>query len=228
MKSVVLFFLVGILIFSCSDAPKFHSENPNVDYFYKLDSVPKVYLYRDVAKGLEEEFSRIYTVTDNEGEHVVVERYASDGRLLEATNFNIDSLNIQDHMVVNFKKEKEKSVLYKNTLFPMNLKKETWFAVKFKGVTDSTVMLKEVKRKFKRNKEIDVMGEKVDALVFEEKVKLTVLNPFTKKEESRQAAATSYFAKGFGLVEWHSANKKVHYRLERILEQQDWVKIITR
>jgi hypothetical protein len=26
----------------------------------------------------------------------------------------------------------------------MNLKKETWFAVKFKGVTDSTVMVKEV------------------------------------------------------------------------------------
>jgi len=54
------------------------------------------------------------------------------------------------------------------------------------------------------------------------------LNPFTKKEESRQATATSYFAKGFGLVEWHSANKQVHYRLERILEQRDWVKIITR
>jgi len=228
MKSFVLIFLTGILLWSCADSPKFNSVNPNVDYFYKLDSVPKVYLYRDVARGLEEEFNRIYTVKDNEGEHLVVERYASDGRILEATNYNIDSLNIQDHMVVNFKKEKEKSILYKNTLFPMNLQKETWFAVKFKGVTDSTVMLKEVKRIYKRNKEIEVMGEKVDALVFEEKVKLTVLNPFTKKEESRQAKATSYFAKGYGLVEWHSSNKKVHYRLERILEQQEWVKIITR
>lgn len=228
MKSFVLFFLIGVLLWSCSDTPKFYSDNPNVAYFYKLDSVPKVYLYRDVARGLEEEFSRIYTVTDNEGEHLVVERYASDGRLLEATNYNVDSLNIQDHMVVNFKKEKEKSLLYKNTLFPMNLKNETWFAVKFKGVTDSTIMIKEVKRKYKRNRMIDVMGEKVDALVFDENVKLTVLNPFTKKEESRGASATSYFAKGYGLVEWHSANKQVHYRLERILEQQEWVKIITR
>lgn len=228
MKSTFLFFLIGILIWSCSNSPKFQSENPNIEYFYKLDSVPKVYLYRDVARGLEEEFSRIYTVTDNEGEHVVVERYASDGRLLEATNYNIDSLNIQDHMVVNFKKEKEKSILYKNTLFPMNLKKETWFAVKFKGLSDSTVMLKEIKRKFQRKEKIDVLGEKIDALVFEEQVKLTVLNPFTEKEESRQAKATSYFAKNYGLVEWHSANKKVHYRLERILEQKDWVKIITR
>jgi hypothetical protein len=228
MKLIALFFLSGILLWSCSDIPKFQSENPNVAYFYPLDTVPKVYLYRDVARGLEEEFNRIYTVTDNEGEHLVVERYASDGRLLEATNYNIDSLNIQDHMVVNFKKEKEKSTLYKNTLFPMNLKSETWFAVKFKGVTDSTVMIKEVKRTFKKKREIEVMGEKVEALVFNEKVKLTVVNPFTKKEESREAKATTYFAKGFGLVEWHSASKKVHYRLERILEQREWVKIITR
>jgi len=228
MKLIVLLFLTGMVLLSCDDKQKFQSENPNVAFFYPLDTIPKVYLYRDVARGLEEEFNRIYTVTDNEGAHLIVERYASDGRLLEATNFNIDSLNIQDHMVVNFKKEKEKSVLYKNSLFPMNLKKETWFAVKFKGLTDSTVMVREVKRTFKENQQIEVMGKKVDALVFNEKVKLTVLNPFTKKEESREAKATTYFAKGYGLVEWHSANKQVHYRLERILEQPEWVKIITR
>jgi len=228
MKSIFYFLVVFLVFFSCSEKQKFKSVNPNIAYFYPLDTVPKVYLYRDVAQGLEEEFHRVYTVSDGEGDHLIVERYASDGRLLEATNFNIDSLNIQDHMVVNFKKEKEKSILYKDQLFPMNLKKEAFFAVKFKGLTDSTIMLKEINRKFLRKQNVEIMENKTEALVFAEKVKLTVLNPFTKKEEAREATATTLFAKDFGLVEWYSENKKVHFRLEQILNQRDWVKIITR
>jgi hypothetical protein len=228
MKSIVFLFSLILILWSCKDELAFHSENPNIAYFYPLDSVPKVYLYRDVAHGLEEEFHRVYTVKDKEGQHLVVERYASDGRILEAINYNVDSLDVQDHMVVNRFQNKEKATIYKNQLFPMNLKKETWFASKFQGVVDSTVILKEIKRKFKTKKEISVMDEKVEALVFDEKIRLTVLNPFTKKEEAREADAVTYFAKGYGLVEWHSKSKKVHFRLEQIMEQSQWVKIITR
>jgi hypothetical protein len=52
------------------------------------------------------------------------------------------------------------------------------------------------------------------------------LNPFTKKEQTYKAKQFSYFAEGFGLVEWHSLNKKVHYRLEQILTQEEFIKII--
>jgi hypothetical protein len=215
-------------IYGCSNASDYTSENPNAAFFYPLDSIPKIYLYRDVSGGLDEEFHRIYTVKDQEGPHLIVEIYASDGRIKEAFNYNIDSLNLQDYMVVDVNQEKEKALLYKDKLFPMHLNERTWFAAKFKGVVDSTVMLSEVKRQFKRKENHLVMEDEEPTLVFSDLMRLTVLNPFTKKEEAKQTTRISYFADGYGLVEWHSINKKVHYRLEQVLTQQEWIKIITR
>jgi hypothetical protein len=228
MKLILFFFSSLILLTSCdSKDQKFKTVNPNSEYFYPIDSVPKIYLYRDIAHGLEEEFHRIYAISDFAGEHVVVERYASDGRILDALNYNVDSLTVFDQMVVDRFKKKEKARIYKNKLFPMDLKKESWFAVKFNGVVDSTMILREVKRNFKKRQTISVMEEEEsEALVFEDLVRQTVLNPFTKKEQAYEAKQLTYFAKDYGLVEWHSLNKKVHYRLERILTQEEFVKII--
>lgn len=213
---------------ACSDSSDYHSNNPNAAFFYPLDSVPKIYLYRDVSGGLEEEFHRIYTVKDQAGPHLVVEIYASDGRIREAYNYNIDSLNIQDYMVVDRNQEKEKALLYKDKLFPMHLNEKLWFAAKFKGVVDSTVMLNEIKRQFKRKEKHLAIEEEEETLVFSDFMRLTVLNPYTRKEESRQTTFISYFAKGYGLVEWHNLNKKIHFRLEQVLTQQEWIKMITR
>lgn len=100
------------------------SKNPNAAYFYPLDTVPKIYHYRDIANGLDEEFHRIYTVEDALGPHLIVEVYASDGRLREAINYNIDSLVVQDHMVVNRVQSKEKTLLYKISFSPSIFKKK--------------------------------------------------------------------------------------------------------
>lgn len=229
MKFIVFFFSSLFVLSSCiSKDEKFKTVNPNAEYFYPIDTVPKVYLYRDIAHGLEEEFHRVYSITDMAGEHLVVERYASDGRILDAINYNIDSLTVFDQMVVDRFKKKEKAYIYKNKLFPMDLKNQSWYAVKFTGVNDSTLILREIKRKFKKRKSLIVMeDDESESLVFEDLVRQTVINPFTKKEQSFEAKQISYFAKGYGLVEWHSLNKKVHYRLERILTQEEFVKIIT-
>ena len=228
MKLIVVFFCSLLALSSCkSTDDKFKTVNPNSEYFYPIDTIPKVYLYRDIAHGLEEEFHRIYSISDMAGEHIVVERYASDGRILDAINYNVDSLTVFDQMVVDRFKKKEKALIYKNKLFPMDLKKESWYAVKFNGVIDSTLILREVKRNFKKRKTITIMDEfESESLVFDDFVRQTVLNPFTKKEQSFDAKQVNYFAKGYGLVEWHSLNKKVHFRLERILTQEEFVKII--
>lgn len=226
----LILFSIGFFgMNACSNTTEYTSKNPNASYFYPFDTIPKVYLYRDINGGLEEEFHRIYALKDHEGEHLIVEVYASDGRIREAYNYNIDSLNLQDYMVVDVQQEKEKALLYKDKLFPMNLHEETWFAAKFRGITDSTVMLSEVKRRFKENKKHGVMDEEnIPTLVFADQVKLTVLNPFTRKEEANSARRISYFAEGFGLVEWHSLNKKTHFKLEQVLSQQEWIKMIAR
>ena len=204
------------------------SENPNAAYFYPLDTIPKIYHYRDIANGLDEEFHRIYTVEDALGPHLIVEVYAPDGRLREAINYNIDSLIVQDHMVVNRVQSKEKTVLYKNQLFPFDLQKETWFASKFSGVVDSTVLLHEVFRKFQTQKRTEFLGKtKAAALFFRDKIRRTVLNPFTRTEKEVLGQQTSVFAKGYGLVAWYNRNKTIHFRLERVLTQKEWVKIIS-
>lgn len=230
MKQIWVYFLVLITFSSfwtaCTDTPLFISKNPNARFFYPIDTIPKIYLYRDITGGLEEEFHRIYALKDQEGAHVIVEIYASDGRIKEAYNYNVDSLNIQDYMVVDANKEKEKALLYKDKLFPMNLYQTTWFAAKFKGVVDSTVMLSEVKRHFNAKRTHLVIDEQLETMIFTDKLRLTVLNPFTRKEEAQSATRLSYFAEGIGLVEWHNPSKTSHYRLEQILSQQEWIKMI--
>lgn len=229
MKIVLIFLALLAVIFSCSTDNALNSKNQYSTYFYELDSVPKIYLYRDVANGLDEQFQRIYSVSDSEGDHIIVETYSADGRILEALNYNTDSLDIMDHMVVNRSFEKTKAEVFKNKLIPMNDTEEVWFATRFQGFLDSTLILKEVKRKVS-GKEIqhEVLGKKVPTIVMKDNIRMTNFNPFTKKEVVLEGKSVNYFSKGYGLVEWHTPDKKVHYRLEKVLTQQEWLKIITR
>ena len=221
-------FLVVILLLSCGSNEQIKSTHPLANYFYPYSKSPQIYLYRDVANGLEEEFHRVYSLNDQEGQHIIVERYASDGRILEALNYNVDSLDVQDHMVVNFKQEKTKAKLYKTKLFPLNKEEQTWFATKFQGINDSTLFLKELKRNLVRQDVLkEIMEEESSCLEFHDIIRQTLLNPFTKKENMIEAEQISYFAEGLGLVEWHSLDKKVHFRLEQILNQDEWLKIIS-
>jgi hypothetical protein len=229
MKKILFFALIALTLVSCkNNEANFESDNPYAAYFYPWDTIPKIYLYRDVANGLDEQFHRVYTINDSEGDHIIVEIYSMDGRIIEALNFNTDSLDVMDHMVVNRKQEKTKAEVFKTAYIPMSKGQEAWFATRFQGVLDSTLILKETKRKVNETRMHEVLGAKVESLVTDDKVRFTSFNPFTKKENVLEADVTSYFAKGYGLVEWHTTNKKAHYRLEQILSQEDWLKIITR
>ena len=220
---------LSLLVVSCSTEAKLESKNPYAEYFYPLDSVPVIYLYRDVANGLDEQFQRIYAISDSKGDHIIVETYASDGRIFEGFNYNTDSLDIMDHMVVDRNNEKTKAELFKNKLIPMNDTEEVWFASRFQGFLDSTLILREIKRSVS-GKEIqhEVLGKKVPTIVLKDKIRMSNFNPFTKKENVMEGNSVNYFSKGYGLVEWHSPDKKVHYRLEKILSQKEFLEIITR
>ena len=228
MRSLIGFFALLFIVAACGGEES-KSKNPYAAYFYEVDSVPKVYLYRDVANGLDEQFHRIYSVADSEGDHVIVEVYSADGRILEALNYNVDSLDIMDHMVVNRNGEKTKAEVFKTKIIPMNDTEEVWFATRFQGFLDSTLILKEIKRKVSGEEiEHEVMGKKVPTVVMKDKIRMTNFNPFSKKETVLEGESVNYFSKGYGLVEWHTPNKKVHYKLEKVMPQEEWVKIITR
>jgi hypothetical protein len=232
MKTVA-FLVLLIGCFACKSETKGDKNNnssvcvnPNAEFFYPICDSARFYVYRNMVNGLNEEFHRVYKVEDSKGPHVVVERYASDGRLLEALNYNIDSLDLIDHMVVNLRKEKEQAILYKNKLFPFDINKEINFASKFRGVNDSTVILKEIIRKFSKKTQMLYLQRKLETLIFKDYICLTNLNIYERKEEERIGEEVVYFAKGLGLTEWHSPTKSVHFKLEKVISQKQWVQLM--
>lgn len=228
MLKNILFVFVGFSLLSCSE--EHESFHPYADFFFPYQPEAKFYVYRDVISGLNEKFYRVYSIQDSRGDHIVLEAYSMDGRITEAYNYNYDSLLIIDHMIVDRKGEQTKTTLLRNEMFPMKKGESTWFASKFPGFLDSTLILSELKRSFFKDAPIKtrVMGKAKNTIVFLDTIRLTQFNPFTKSEHSESIGVKSYYAEGIGLVRFHDTNLKTDYKLERILSQEEWVRMMQR
>ncbi len=223
-----ILFVIGAVISSCSSEEKLTSENEFYEYFYPYDTLTKVYVYRDVKSGIDEQFHCVYGIEDSQGKHIVVETFSEDGRILEAINYSIDSLNVMDHMVVDAQKIKNAASIGEAQLMPLDRTTQGVFSSVF-PVTDSTLFLKEVKRMYDRELSIAVMGEKADAVCFREELILTLMNPFTKEQGARGINTLNYYAKGYGLVEWFDdPEKQSHWKLEKIISREEFTKILSR
>lgn len=234
-----VFGLIGFIlcVMACSSEELASSNNnpakslhPWSRFFYPIQDQPKVYVYRDTVQGLQEEFHRIYTVEDFAGLHLVVEIYTREGILSEAINYNVDSLDVQDHMVVNRYGRKEKAMVYKRFLYPTNMKDETWFASKFSGTKDSMVILYEVFRKYLKpgSFRLDQQESTVKTIIFNDKIRVTEYNPFEHTEQEKWAERNAVFAENIGLVSYYNPRKSTFFKLEKIMDQKDWLKIIRR
>jgi len=137
-------------------------------------------------------------------------------------------LDIMDHMVVDRTGKKQKAELFKYKLIPHDKQDEIWFASRFPGFMDSTLILKEIKRKFNKEMNLEVLEETKPTVVFSDRIRMTNFNPFTKKETVLEGKSFTCFAQGIGLTEWYTPDKKVHYKLEKILSQEEWIKLVTR
>jgi hypothetical protein len=226
MRIVSFIFLLTLIFVSCNSGG---SSNELAKYFYPLEGDGQVYVYRDVKNSLIERFHRIYRIEDSKGKHLVVEIYTEDLRIIEAYNYNVDSLNLIDHMIVDRDGKKRQAELFKNRLFPMNMKDETYFASRFPGVLDSTLILEERQRKvdpMKPKQEIMVMDKKRTALVLEDNYRTTVFNPITHQESELNGRNYAYYVEGIGLVRWHDNKKKTDFQLQSILTEKQWAKLI--
>lgn len=221
---ILTYLSIFVVLLSCQQQSRYQNDA----YFYPLEKSEYFYVYRDVKNGLEEQIHRIYKVEDSYGEHLVVEVYTGEGRIIEAYNYLTDSLQLIDHMVVNAQGKKQKADLIKNTYFPL-ASEETYFATRFPGFYDSTFILREVKRtKQKEWKEmkLDLLDQEVPVIQFKDKIRQSLFNPFEHKENVVEGIAFSYYAKGMGLVEWHDKNKKIHYKLEQVLDAKEGAELL--
>ena len=207
---------------------KVESNHPYASYFYKYDTTAVIYRYRDVTHGLAEQFHRVYGVEDSRGKHIVVERYAAEGRLTEALNFNLNALNVIDHMVVNGLGENEKATLYKDALLPNKTGEKVSFASKFSGFIDSTVLLMEKDRVLEETLSLEVLSKQTESILIKEEASYTLINPYTEQEQLQQLTMYYAFAKDVGLCEWYDKTKRSHFKLEEILSQDKWIKMLTR
>jgi hypothetical protein len=228
MRKIIFLYCLIYLLQACSSKPD--SVHPFASYFFPYNEEAKFYVYRDVVHGLNEKFYRVYGIEDSYGKHVVVETYANDGRITEAYNYNLDSLNIMDHMVVDRTGRKTKAILIKDKLLPFTQTNGTWFASKFPGPIDSTLILNEIKRSVHKTKpfQTKVMEESRNTISFTDTIRLTLFNPFTKNENELKDVFRSYFSEGIGLVRIHDLEMKTDYQLEKIISQEDFIKMIRR
>ncbi len=226
MRISVLLILLLQLFTACSDVTK--SENPLAEYFYPFDEEPMVYVYRDNAKGLDERFHRIYRIDDSFGKHMVVEIYSAENRLVEAYNYNIDSLDLMDHMVVDGNRKNQKGELAKNKFFPWGKKGKGTFLSKFPGPIDSTFILYEINRKVLNDKikTQKVLGKNPETIAFSDDFTLTLYNSKNEATDVKSGSTISYYSKGYGLVRWHDKKKELDYQLEKIMTEPEWVKLV--
>ncbi len=225
MKFLPIVFALFLLA-GCNEEVK--SENPLANYFYPLNEDPIVYVYRDMAKGIDERYHRIYRIDDSFGKHLVVEIYNSEARLLEAYNYNVDSLNMMDHMVVDGNKINQKGELGKTQFFPFGRKGKGEFLSRIPGPIDSTYIIYEIDRKFhpKQGKTQKVLGEQVKTIVFKDDFSLTMFNAKNEAKDQKKGQTISYYADGFGLVRWHDDKKELDFQLERIMTEAEYAKIV--
>lgn len=222
---LLLIILVGAV--ACNRTT---SLNPLSDYFYPLDTDPVVYVYRDVVKGIDERFHRVYRIDDSFGEHIVVEIYSADARLLEAYNYNIDSLNLMDHMVVDGNRQNQKGELGKTQFFPMGKKGKGVFLSRFPGPIDSTFIQYEISRKVlsKEKKSQKVLGSKAEVIVFQDDFKLTLMDTKGEARDKKDGQTISYYAKGYGLTRWHDEKKELDFQLEKVMPEVEWAKLVSK
>jgi hypothetical protein len=229
--------MVGILLVlnSCDSnksaytPPK--SAHPFANYFYPYDSIPRIYCYRNVANGLDEEFHRIFGIKDSKGHHIIVEKYSPDGRLIEAFNYNYDSLDVLQHIVVDRKKHKNSVPLKKNKRLPWNEKDQSIFISEYPSHFDSLIVIDTLKRKISRkNFEHLVLEEETrKSMLVDEIISKTLFNIYTKKTITNlRTEGQSIYSEGFGLVEFYSKNKTVHFKLEKVISQKEWAQFIAR
>jgi hypothetical protein len=238
MKLFVSFIVVSILFISCNESNSNAEKNlvdskstssattDYKDYFFPSDSlIPYIYVFQSSQNPLDEKIFRIYKLQNNKDTSLVVERYNANFKITEGFTHDLsDSLKLSDYMIVDGDGTKRKANVLSNKTFPLDLNETAYFVADFPAPMDSVSIIYESKKNIAEvNLKKIVLDDTVDVLRVVDSVKVHLVNPFSKKSNTKLIVTNRYYAKGYGLVEWGSDELNIHYRLTKILSDEWWM-----
>ena len=195
------------------------------DYFFPADSIaPYIYVYADEHKPLDEKVFRIYTLKTAEKHQLIVEKFNASFRITEGYTYDLDDdLNIVDHMIVDGDGLKRKANLSSTALFLSDSVSKAVFISDFPAPMESyTAIYKSTKLFKKRMNEYEILGQKTAAISVNNEIVLSFVDAEVQDGNANGVDVTEVYAKGYGLTEWYTENKKIHYKLKRILTNDWW------
>ena len=132
-----------------------------------------------------------------------------------------------EHIVVNRNNEREIAEIKSSQLFPYDPSRENSFVSEFSAMDDSTLFRKENHRNFLKveTSSYDGVGKR-KTFIFKDFVSQHLINLYTNKGRKIETKGFIHFAEGLGPVEWYDENKKVHFKLEKILSQKEWIRLM--
>lgn len=125
-------------------------------------------------------------------------------------------------MIVDARGKKRKAHLTETALFPENEEETSTFISDFPAHIDSLVGVYKSVKHVVGKMDYEILDNQTKAVEIIDDVTLSFVNPKTEKGSSNTVAIHRIFAKGYGLTEWYTEDKKVHYKLKRILSNDWW------
>ena len=229
MKGLFIFILIAVLISACSTSEESKAEGKEVkseyaEYFYPTDSlIPFIYLYQEQNNPLNEKAHRIYRLEDATDTTLAIEYFNSDFRITEGFSFDINSFEVEDHMIVDGEGLKRKAKLTSNTFFPMSKDVSSHFISDFPSHLDSiTIVYSSKKGIAETNLEVSVLGKNVPAILVKDTIIITMVNVYTQEGSKQEVVVDRVFAKGYGQVKWSSNDGEIVFELKKIVTNQWW------
>lgn len=227
MRGFKTLLLVGcsfLLLFSCDFSVEESTDSEGIeDYFFPVQDEPVIYVYADENRPVDEKFFRVYRLKNDELDHLVVERFNASFRITEGFSFHLkDDLNVVDHMVVDANGLKRKAHLTKTSYFPQNRDDQAVFVSDFPAHIDSIVGVYASEKKVMEEMDYEILDRQTKAIVIQDFVSLSFVNPDKQDGNSKKVETERIYAKGIGLTEWYTADKRIHFKLQRMLSNEWW------
>lgn len=220
--SVLLFF--QMFTFSCARKETIVFDET---FFYPKSAQPYVYVFQDSLDPFFEMFERVITFYDPLGEHMLIERYNANFTLVES----YDLLSENNYVVHNH-------TLYHNgkpiIAHVVDSSFVPWkgtgvFSSTFPGSVDSIMF--SLKNKRSMNNEFGNFHwkeEKLETRIVTDSIFTLAIDLKNQKEKSQSVVAFHEFAQGLGRVRIKTADGKSNLVLQKILTDDEWLKLITK